>query len=237
MSNSAIIVSAGLGTRMGTGVDKMFLEIAGCPIVGYTWLNYDGLECINDITLVVRPGREVEFSNLAETLSVKKKFQIVSGGDERQDSVWNGLVVIPKNTNIVVVQDGARPCTDRLLIKKTMEAAMSTGAAVAATLVSDTIKEIDGSGYIFQNLNRENLRAVQTPQTFKVDVLRRALTYVRDKELRVTDDTAACEFIGQPVALIESDLPNPKVTCQADLLYVKSLLTSQSQLATPKQLL
>ena len=211
---------------MGAGVDKMFLEISGCPVVGHTWLNYDGLECIDDVTLVVRSGREAEFNNLAESLSVKKNFRIVSGGEERQDSVWNGLAAVPKNTDIVVVQDGARPCTDHLLIKQTVETAMKIGAAVAATLVTDTIKGTDESGYIIQNLNRENLRAVQTPQAFEVNVFRRALAYVRDKELRVTDDTAACEFIGQLVALVESDLPNPKVTCPADLLYVKSLLGS-----------
>ena len=224
--NSAIIVAAGSGTRMGADVDKLFLKISGCPVVGHTWLLYDGLECIDEIILVVRLERESEFKNLAGSLSVKKSFRIVNGGNVRQDSVWNGLGVVSNNTDVVVIHDGARPCTDRSLIRQTVEAAFKKGAAVAATRVTDTIKESDGAGYIIRNLDRENLRAVQTPQAFRVDVIRRALAFVREKRLQVTDDTAACEYIEQSVVLVESDLPNPKVTCPADLMYVESLLSA-----------
>jgi 2-C-methyl-D-erythritol 4-phosphate cytidylyltransferase len=95
---------------------------------------------------------------------------------------------------------------------------------VAAQRVTDTIKESDAGMLVARNVDRARLWSVQTPQTFKVDVVRRALAEVRKRGLQVTDDTAACELIGQPVKLIESSAPNPKVTVPADLEYVGLLL-------------
>ena len=98
------------------------------------------------------------------------------------------------------------------------------GAAVAAQRVTDTIKESTDSKTISAHLRRDLLWAVQTPQTFRVDVIRRALEAVRSRGLSVTDDTAACELIGQPVRLIESTLPNPKVTVPGDIPYIQQLI-------------
>jgi hypothetical protein len=119
---------------------------------------------------------------------------------------------------------GARPCTSADLIEATIDAARETGAAVAAQRVTDTIKQSDDGKIIARHLDRSRLWAVQTPQTFRVDVIRKALAAVREKGLLVTDDTAACELIGQPVRLVESTKPNPKVTVPADLHYIELLL-------------
>ena len=223
---SAIIIAAGKSTRMG-GTDKLFLEVNGCPIVGYTWRTFDACNDINEIILVIRKQAREAFEVLAEKLGLKKPFQFVAGGKERQDSVWNGLAALSPASEIVAIQDAARPCTTGELIGATIRAARSTGAAVAAQPVTDTIKESHNGETIERTLDRSQLWAVQTPQTFRVEIIRRALAEVRKKGLLVTDDTAACELIGQPVRLIVSSVPNPKITRPEDLCYLEALLKNE----------
>jgi len=222
--NSAIIVAAGKGTRMGPGVDKLFLEVAGRPVVAHTWQRFNDAECIDEIVLVVRDGLQPAFVELAKQFELTKTHRFVAGGVERQDSVWNGLQGLSPEAELVAIQDGARPCTTEQLIAATIEAARETGAAVAGQPVTDTIKETADGRTIARNVDRSKLWAVQTPQTFRVEVIRRALAEVRSRQLHVTDDTAACELIGQPVRLVASATPNPKVTMPADLPYVELLL-------------
>lgn len=222
--NSVIIVAAGKGTRMGAGVDKLFLEVAGRPVVAHTWQRFNDALDIDEIVLVVRDGMQSAFAELATQFKLAKSHRFVIGGAERQDSVWNGLAALSPSANLVAIQDGARPCTTLELIAATLDAARETGAAVAAQLVTDTIKESSDGSTISQNVDRSRLRAVQTPQTFRVEVIRRALAEVRARNLHITDDTAACELIGQPVRLVTSAAPNPKVTTPADLPYIEVLL-------------
>ena len=222
--NTAVIVAAGQGTRMGPQVDKLFLEIAGRPVIAHTWQRFDSADCIHDIILVVREGLQNDFSALAAQFKFKKTFRLVAGGKERQDSVWNGLEALAKNCEIVAIQDGARPCTSSELIAATIATAREMGAAVAAQRVTDTIKESKDGQTISAHLQRNLLWSVQTPQTFRVEVIRRALAAVRARGVVVTDDTAACELIGQRVKLIESSTPNPKVTLPSDLAQFALLL-------------
>jgi len=224
--NTAIIVAAGKGTRMGANVDKLLLEIAGKPVVVHTWQRFVEAKCIDDIVLVVRDGTQPAFEKLAGRFGLKKKFRLVAGGKERQDSVWNGLEALPPETEIVAIQDAARPCTTEALIAATIDAARESGAAVAARPVTDTIKESADGEFIKRTLDRSLLFSVQTPQTFQVEIIRHALAEVRKRQLRVTDDTAACELTGQPVKLVTSASPNPKVTRPEDLPYIETLLTA-----------
>ena len=226
---SAIIVAAGQGTRMGPGVDKLFLELNGCPVVAHTWRRFDETACIEEIVLVVREGMQGAFMALAGKQGCRKKFRLVAGGKERQDSVWNGLEALSPAAEIVAIQDAARPCTSSALIAATVEAAKETGAAVAAQAVTDTIKESSDGKTIERTLDRRRLWAVQTPQTFRVEIIRRALSEVRRRGLLVTDDTAPCELIGQPVRLVVSTQPNPKVTRPEDLPCVEALLRNMAR--------
>lgn len=221
---SAIIVAAGKGTRMGPDVDKLFLEVAGRPLVAHTWGRFDASPAIDELVLVLREGMQPSFHELANQFAFKKPYRLVPGGAERQDSVWHGLEALSPLVEIVLIQDGARPCTSEDVISKTIQAARATGAAVAAQRVTDTIKESDGGQRITRTVDRSRLWAVQTPQTFRVEVIRRALRAVRERGLKVTDDTAACEAVGQPVVLVESLTPNPKATSRADLPLLELLL-------------
>lgn len=225
---SAIIVAAGKGTRMGPNMDKLFLELNGSPIVAHTWRRFDRVPMIAEIIIVVREGMQSAFSQLAQSENFSKPFRLVPGGKERQDSVWNGLEALSAAAEIVAIQDAARPCTSPSMIADTIQAAREIGAAVAAQPVADTIKESQDGSLVSRTIDRSRLFAVQTPQTFRVSVIRRALSEVRRQGLLMTDDTAACELIRQPVKLVVSSQPNPKVTRPEDLSYVEVLLRNQS---------
>ncbi|HEY1662699.1 MAG TPA: 2-C-methyl-D-erythritol 4-phosphate cytidylyltransferase [Verrucomicrobiae bacterium] len=219
---AVILVAAGKGTRMGA--DKLFLELAGRPVIAHTWQKFDEAKCIDEIVLVVGEGRQKEFESLAAKYHFKKSFRVVVGGAERQDSVWNGLEALSPKTQIVAIHDAARPCVREELIAATMGAAEKTGASVAAQPITDTIKETGDGKTILRTLDRSRLWAVQTPQTFRVEIIRRAISTARNKNLVFTDDTAACELIGQPVQLVLSPAPNPKVTVPGDLPFIELLL-------------
>ncbi len=221
---SAIIVAAGRGTRMGPGIDKLFLEAAGRPVVAHTWSRMAAAPGVDEIILVVRAGLEAAFEEIGAALSLNKPHRFATGGAERQDSVWNGLQAVSPATELVAIHDGARPCPSPQIIADTLRAARETGAAVAAQRVTDTLKESADGSTIARTVDRSRLWSVQTPQAFRLEVIRRALTEARARGLNLTDDTAACELIGQPVRLIESRQPNPKVTVPADLPFIESLL-------------
>jgi 2-C-methyl-D-erythritol 4-phosphate cytidylyltransferase len=221
---SAIIVAAGKGVRMGLNTDKLFLEVAGRPVVVHTWQRFAEAKCIDEIVLVIREGMQSTFTDFAVRFDLSKPHKLVVGGAERQDSVWNGLQALSSGTAIVAIQDAARPCTDEAVIAATIQAAREIGAAVAAQPMTDTIKESADGKLVMRTLDRARLWTVQTPQTFRVEVIRRALSAVREKGLRVTDDTAACELIGQPVKLVAGARPNPKVTVPEDLPFIDLLL-------------
>ncbi len=209
---------------MGPDTDKLFLQVNGRPLIAHTWGCFDQANCIDEIVIVVREGRESAFEELARTSGFKKPCRFAAGGAERQDSVWNGLNALPNSCDIVAIQDAARPCTSESLIAATIEAARDIGAAVAAQAVTDTIKQSSDGKLIESTLDRSKLYAVQTPQTFRVEIIRHALAEVRKRKLHVTDDTAACELVGQPVKLVLSSSPNPKLTRTEDLAYIEYLL-------------
>jgi len=212
---------------MGPGVDKLFLEVHGSPVIAHTWRKFDQSVCIDEIILVVRDGMQSAFEELAGRQCLEKPYRLVVGGAERQDSVWNGLEALSAQADVVAIQDGARPCTHSAVIEATVKAARETGAAVAAQAVTDTIKESGDGKWIERTVDRSRLWAVQTPQAFHVDVIRRALAEVRSRRLAVTDDTTACEMVGQKVELVVTAYPNPKVTRSEDLLIIEALLRGQ----------
>lgn len=213
---------------MGPNVDKLFLEIAGKPVVLHTWQKFDSVPGVDEIVVVVRESLQKDFEDMAQQFQMQKPFRLVSGGQERQDSVWNGLDAVSADTEVVAIHDGARPCTSEAVIEATIEIARECGAAVAAQPVTDTIKESADGKTVQRTVDRARLWAVQTPQTFRIEIIRHALQEVRKKGLHITDDTAACELIGQPVQLVSSALPNPKVTRPEDLFYIEALLRNRA---------
>jgi len=224
---SIVIVAAGRGSRMGQG-DKLFMEVAGLPLVGHTWRRFDRFAGTAEIVIVIRGESRSLFENLAKRIAAAKPWRIVEGGAERQDSVWNGVNATDEASAVVAIQDGARPCTPLGSLGQAIDAAREMGAAVLAKRVSDTLKRGDGQAQILGTVDRENLWAVQTPQVFRREVILAALAKVSNEGLAITDDTAACEALGQAVKLIECDRPNPKATTPDDLPFIESLLAAEA---------
>ncbi len=217
---------------MGPQTDKLFLSVAGRPLAAHAWRCFDAAPSIGEIVLVVRQGLQEAFTRMAASFRFDKPFRLVAGGHQRQDSVWNGLQALSPAADIVAIHDAARPCASLALIEATIQAARQVGAAVAAQPVSDTVKASDDGQFVSRHLDRSLLWAVQTPQTFRVEIIRRALQAVRERGLQITDDTAACEIIGQRVKLVCLPGPNPKVTVPGDIPYVELLLQSQKCVPT-----
>ena len=209
---------------MGANTGKLFLELAGRPVIAHTWQQFEQADCIGEIVLVVRDGLQSTFAELGAKYGFKKPFRVAAGGAERQDSVWNGLQVISPQATLVAIHDGARPMVTPELIAATLAAARESGAAVAAQRVTDTIKESEDGLTITRHLERARLWAVQTPQTFRVDLLMKAYQHVEKKNLAVTDEASAVEAIGESVYLVPASWSNIKITTPADLALAATIL-------------
>jgi 2-C-methyl-D-erythritol 4-phosphate cytidylyltransferase len=211
----AIVVAGGSGTRFGDAVPKQFLELSGLRLMDWA-LASASAAC--DGVVAVLPAAHV-----AATLP--SDVTPVAGGPSRSASVRAGLAAVPDDASVIVVHDAARPLAEVILFERVI-AAVRAGAdgAVPGVFVADTVKRVDPSGHVVETLDRAALRAVQTPQAFAADVLRRAHAGGGD----ATDDAALVEAAGGKVVIVEGDAANLKITGPDDLVRAEALLTRRS---------
>ncbi|MEC2057921.1 2-C-methyl-D-erythritol 4-phosphate cytidylyltransferase [Peribacillus psychrosaccharolyticus] len=221
-----VIPAAGQGKRMKAGKNKLFLELSGVPIIVYTLRVFDEDPQCTGIILAINPDEEEMFANLIATYKLKKIKQWVSGGKERQQSVYNGIKVLHAETDIVLVHDGARPFINHALIYQLTEAAMTHGGAVLAVPVKDTIKKATDN-IVVETVERSSLWAVQTPQAFRVPLLTKAHDIADSEGFLGTDDASLLERINEPVIIIEGEYDNIKITTQEDLYFAEAILQKQ----------
>jgi len=226
--NSAVIVAAGKSERMGSGTDKAFLSLGPRPLLAWSLLAFERCPDIDQIVLVVRKERLLAARGVAQMFGISKLREIVAGGARRQDSVWNGLEALDPETRYVAVHDGARPCIEAELISETIRSAKKVGSGVAACRMLDTIKFVKHGATVDHTLDRDKLWAVQTPQTFKLELLRQAYAKVAESGATVTDEAAAVELLGESVRLVEWPRQNPKITTAEDLPIAAAILKIQS---------
>lgn len=212
---SAVILGAGKSTRMGEGINKIFLCLKQKPIICYSLAIFQKCHLINDITLVVREEDIKRAEDLVLNFGFSKVKKIISGGEERQDSVYNGLLALD-NPEFVVIHDGARPFISEDLLTNSIDAAISFGAAVVAVPVKDTIKIVDNDGFIERTLERNKLYHIQTPQSFKYDLILKAYEKGIGEGLKVTDDAAFLESFGIKVRVVYGSYNNIKITTPFD---------------------
>ena len=216
---AAIIVAAGEGKRM-RGLDKVFTTLYGETILMWATRPFQECELIDQIVVVVSGEKQNYCRRLVAGKKWSKVTDVCIGGKRRQDSVAEGLKLL-KTCEWVVVHDGARPLATVDLIERGIRAARETGAAAAAVDVKDTIKVVDSKGIVSQTLPRRNLRAVQTPQVFRLDLLQLAHRQHYDD---VTDDAAMVETMGHKVKLFQGSYDNIKITTPEDLILAEVLL-------------
>jgi 2-C-methyl-D-erythritol 4-phosphate cytidylyltransferase len=215
---AAIIVAAGDSQRM-KGVDKMFAPLCGRPVLARVIDTFQKCRRIDQIIVVMSSKNIEECRRLVAQERWSKVTDICLGGKQRQDSVAEGLKRL-KYGEWVVIHDGARPLVTTDLIDKGLEAANETGAAVAAVPVTDTIKLAGADAIVRQTLPRQNLRAVQTPQVFRIDVIVNTYRHVFGD---VTDDASLVEKAGYKVKLYSGSYDNIKITTPADLAMAEAL--------------
>jgi 2-C-methyl-D-erythritol 4-phosphate cytidylyltransferase len=217
----AILVAAGRGERLGLDHPKAFAKLGEDPLLAEPLRRLDDSEWVDAIVLVAPPGWEEPSILLAEELGCGKVSACVTGGETRADSVRAGLAEVPEDAVVVLVHDAARPLLPEAVIERVLEP-LSDGwdGAVPGVPVSDTLKRVGADGAVLETVERDSLYAVQTPQAFPVDVLRRALASGAD----ATDCACLVEMSGGRVKVVPGDPQLLKVTTADDLAKIASWL-------------
>ena len=228
MSNTAVILAAGLGKRMQAGHNKQFIEICGQSVLTHTLTVFAQIPEIAKIVLVVRAGEEDTCQNMIPEIA-ENKTVLAIGGKERQDSVHNGIRAITWECEYILIHDGARPLITEEVIRRTLLAAQNSGAAICAVPVKDTIKQADSDGNVLATIPRESLWAVQTPQVFRADLIRRAYENAYVHNHYGTDDASLVEYLGEKIKIVTGDYENIKNTTPEDIPTAEQILQKRQQ--------
>jgi 2-C-methyl-D-erythritol 4-phosphate cytidylyltransferase len=221
---SAIIVAAGKGVRMKGTMRKQYLDLSGRPVLAHSIMAFDSCSLVKEIFLVV-PKEDVEYcqNKILSLLDLKKCINLVHGGAKRQDSVYNGLQAINKNTETVVIHDGVRPFIHPEDLKECILGSKKYGACILATSAIDTLKRVSESDIIVATLPRENIWLAQTPQAFQYDLIIKAHETARRYGYVGTDDASLVEKLGEDVKVINGSRFNIKITKKEDLDIAKAM--------------
>jgi len=225
MPLSAIIVAAGGSRRMG--FDKLAAPLDGETVLARSMAAFEACAEVGEIRVVTSPEKIREIERIASRLGFAKFAEAVEGGAERHLSVHAGLERVGPGHDLVAVHDGARPLLSAEAIARCAAAAREGGAAALAHRVVETLKRADAAGEVCESVSRENLWAMETPQIFATDLLRRAYETILERGEAVTDEVSAVEAIGHAVRLVENPDPNPKITVASDLAVAEAILRAR----------
>lgn len=224
---AVIVVAAGKGTRFGGPEKKTFAKIDGRPMFLRSVEHFINRDDVIQTLLVVAPEDQDE---MREKFGANLGFmgvKMVTGGPTRTDSVANALGEVREDAELVAVHDAARPCVSTTMIDAVFEEATKTGAAILAAPLRGTIKRASESGFVDATVPREGLWEAQTPQVFKRHVLIDAYGRRAQVTEPITDDAQLVEAAGHPVALVESDFSNLKITTRGDITLAAAILKSR----------
>ena len=221
---AAVVVAAGRGSRMGLDLNKVFLELAGVPVLARTLRAMAASGLVDRWIVVVGEQELHQAQALLSTHCPNLRVTVVSGGADRQASVYAGLQALQGDESIVLVHDGARPLVPPGCIHACVHAARDVGAACVGMPVKDTIKRVDEAGDVVETPNRTQLWQVQTPQGFAADVLLRAHERALAEGFRGTDDASLVERMGIRVRMVPGSYANIKLTTTEDVAFAEVLM-------------
>ena len=223
---SVIIVAGGSGKRMGMAIKKQYILLEEKEVLAHTIETFNNCTFIDEIIVVVGEEEiEATWENIIKKYGYTKVKQVVAGGKERQDSVYNGLINTDNQSKYVMIHDGARPFITKETISKALEAVKQNKACVVAVPVKDTIKVVNNASKEIEHTpKRETLWSVQTPQCFEKDMLLSAYQFAHENNLAVTDDSMLVEAYGKKVYIVEGEYTNIKITTKDDLILGKAIL-------------
>jgi len=219
---SAIIAAGGRGSRFGGSQPKQLQMLAGVPILKRTvdaflqGYGFDDVVVALPAEIAVNPPSYLD------------RVIVVEGGERRQDSVANAFRAVAPRSQIIVIHDAARPLVSNVLIERTIDAALTHGAAIAALPARDTVKRTDGSRLVRGTIPREEIFLAQTPQAFRVGVLRDALL-LASSAADATDEAMLAEQAGHSVYLVDGDPRNLKITTPEDLEIAERLVATNGR--------
>ncbi|MDO5300483.1 MAG: 2-C-methyl-D-erythritol 4-phosphate cytidylyltransferase [Clostridia bacterium] len=219
---AAVIVAAGRGSRMGMERNKVLYPLCGVPVIMRTVRAFEATGFFDGGIVVVASACDMDdMRAMFERANVRAA--LVAGGEDRQQSVYNGISACDPRADIIAIHDGARPLVTREVIERTIDSAGRYGSGVAAVMLKDTVKQVDGDGRVVDTPRRDTLRAVQTPQTFDAALIREAHERFKRGE-HATDDAMLAERMGHAVRLTEGDVENIKLTTPEDMLLAEQVI-------------
>ena len=232
--NTAVVLAAGVGKRMGGDVAKQYMLLGGKPVLWYALNCFQSAERIDEVILVVGKG-EIPYATreFVEKYGFTKVTKVIEGGAERYLSVWEALKTMERKTEgFVFIHDGARPFVTHKIIEDTYRAAKAHGGSVAAMPVKDTIKIADEEGFAKDTPNRKTVWMVQTPQVFErerivtaYESMIESLPVLTVKGVQITDDAMVMETMtGEKVKLVQASYENIKITTPEDMKIAECLL-------------
>jgi 2-C-methyl-D-erythritol 4-phosphate cytidylyltransferase len=230
---TAIVPSAGLGKRFDASRRKTFVTVKGVPLFIYTLKRLHSEKSIGEIIPVLRQEDMDKAFEIVKEYNLSKIKQIARGGEERQDSIYNALKLVEESVNepyrncFVLIHDGVRPYIPEGMIEKLIEGIKGVDGVIPGIPVKDTIKEIDAGGIVLSTLNRDKVRAVQTPQFFSFKAIKKAYDSAIEDGFYATDDAALIERVGGKIKIIPGSPYNIKVTTPEDLEMVEYVLKKE----------
>ena len=225
----AVIVAAGKGRRMGTKVSKQFLPLRGKEILAHTVECFEASEDVDEIVLVTGEESLGDVEEMKREYGWKKITAITAGGKERQDSVRNGLEKLSPKTEIVLIHDGVRPFVTKTMIRESAREAKKMGACIIGVPAKDTIKVCSAEGIALNTPDRSTLWQIQTPQTFRKDLILSAYEQAEREGFRGTDDASLAEHSGFAVKVIMGSYRNIKITTKEDLIMAEAFLEEEEE--------
>ena len=231
--NFAIIAAAGKGTRMNSDENKVFLNISNKPMLYYALKVFQDCIEIDEIIIVAQKKDFKKINEIKNLYNLNKIKNIVEGGKERQDSVYNGLMSIrnAKEDDIVIVHNGSNPLAKEIEIEECIKAAKKYGAAVCCFKLKDTIKKIK-NGFVEKTLDRKDVYQMQTPQAVKYGLFAEGFKNVKKNKLNVTDDVSVAESLGKKIKIVPCSYENIKITTEDDLKIAEGILMGKNNISS-----
>lgn len=222
MMYSVVIPAAGQGKRMKLDKNKQFLILEEKPVIIHTLEVFQRDSWCEEIIIVANSSEVEQIKELISTYGITKVNKIVPGGNERQNSVYNGLKAVEK-AEIVLIHDGARPFVTEELIHKLVVEAENKDAAILAVPIKDTVKESDGTK-VLHTVDRSKLWSAQTPQAFKSEIILQAHEWAEKNQFIGTDDASLLEQLQKGVSIVLGDYFNIKLTTPEDIVFAQSIM-------------
>jgi 2-C-methyl-D-erythritol 4-phosphate cytidylyltransferase len=222
---AAIVAGAGRGERIGRPEGKLFLKLAGIPVIARTLINLNAVRGIEEIVLAVNGEDQDRMEDLIESLEMEISTRVVEGGEFRQESVFKAMRALSSKPEIIIVHDGARPLAPPTLFEGVIKVLKESDCEglITAVPVVETIKEVEG-GWVLRTPERRRLWTVQTPECFRSFALLDAHEKADQEGVWATDDAALLERYHYRVRVVEGEVTNLKITFPSDIIMAEALL-------------